>query len=145
MQTLSGNGSFYRTKLMDRTRAFQFAQCLEANPLFAAVEVEESKRSAGKFFVSYVPSNPERRRELVAREQDKREAKAITEGAEYVFCLDKDAGRPFWWCLSTSGEVYEVTPQACNCPDHTFRCGPNGLKCKHQLALIHGQGTHSQF
>jgi predicted nucleic acid-binding Zn finger protein len=141
MQSLSRDGACYRTKLLDLEQAARFARCLGANPLFSAVAVEESPRSAGRFFVSFVPTNPERRQAMVAREQDKRHEKAVTEGQRYLFCLDKDGGRPFFWCLSTSGEVYEVTPETCSCPDHQFRCAPNGLKCKHRLALIEGHGT----
>ena len=71
---------------------------------------------------------------LLQQHQDARAERAATQG--FTFCADKDSGRLFFWCWShTSGEVYEVTPQSCNCPDHEFRCKANGLKCKHRIAL----------
>jgi predicted nucleic acid-binding Zn finger protein len=146
MQTLSFAGAAYRTKLLSATQAQRFAACLQANSSFSAVAVEESPRAKSadrKHFVSYVPANAARRAEMIEREQDARVVRGFTEGSDYVFCLD-DSHR-FFWCLSTSGEVYEVTSASCSCPDHTFRCKPNGLKCKHQIALREGVGTVQSF
>jgi hypothetical protein len=145
MVTLSSQGAHYRTKLMERQRAEQFAKCLEANPLFTSVTVEESRRSPGRYLVSFQPANAERRVDMLVREQRSREARARAEGAGYVFCLDTDAGRPFFWCVSTSGEVYETTVESCSCPDHHYRLRGTGLSCKHQLALSAGLGEMRSF
>lgn len=139
MERISNQGELgYRTKLMDIERASRFARCLGANERFAAVEIATSTRAKSdkKYFVTFLPSNPERLEEMAQRQQDARAERAATQG--FSFILDKDAGRPFVWCHShTSGEVYELDCQghACSCPDHEYRCRPNGLKCKHQIAL----------
>lgn len=82
-----------------------------------------------------------------ARQQAAREERALAQGSSYLWIRDKNAGRPFFWLLSTSGEVYEVDAQgrSCSCPDHQFRCAPAGLMCKHVLALRNGLGTVTDF
>lgn len=144
MQILSHNGCQYRTRLMDRARADRFARCLHAHPHFTGAMVCESDRAKNpvrRYFVAYHPSNPERCADLLQQQEDQRRAKAETEGRDYLFCLDKDGGRPFFWCLSTSGEVYEVDAHSCTCPDFQHRCLPAGIKCKHILALEAGNST----
>ena len=134
MQRLSSEGAQFRTKCLPLARAASFARCLQANPNFGAVTIEESARAKGeaRWFVAYVPTNPERIASVLADQQDKRQAKASTEGACYEFVAD-ESGR-FFWCLSTSGEVYEVTRHSCSCPDFEHRCRHAGLACKHMLA-----------
>lgn len=136
MEILAQTGAFFRTKLMDLARAAAFARCIGANERFAEVTIETSTRakSERKYFVQFQPASDERKGAILDRQQDARAERAATQG--FTFCLDKDAGRPFFWCWShTSGEVYETTQHSCNCPDHDFRCKPNGLSCKHILAL----------
>jgi predicted nucleic acid-binding Zn finger protein len=142
VQTLSSNGTGFRTKLMDRRKAEGFAHCLRSNPRFADVAVAESPRAKSEacYFVSFAPSSEARRAAILDDQQSSRLVRALTEGADYVFCLDTDGGRPFFWYYSTSGEVYEVTSQSCDCPDFLYRCRASGLKCKHILALREGQG-----
>jgi hypothetical protein len=138
MLSLTHAGCHFRTKLMDQAQAERFAHCLDANARFAKVTVEES-RSAGRFFVSFLPAAPERQAEMLETVQSERLVRALTEGSDYVFVVD-DSAR-FMWCFNPrSGETWEVTSQSCTCPDHVYRCSRVGLKCKHQLALIHGQG-----
>lgn len=120
---------------MDPSQAERFARCLTANPAFTAVAVETSPRNQAKRFVAYVPTNPQRRAEMLTREQDKRQAKAETEGRDYVFAKDPDSVQPFCWVLSTSGEVYETTLFDCSCPDFRFRLQGTGVCCKHMTAL----------
>src|SRR5689334_1775846 len=119
MFSLTHLGANFRTKPLSREQAERFARCLQANSRFTEVNVNAS-RSPGKFTVHYQPASDQRYRELLAGERAEREVKAVTEGSEYVFVLDKDGGRAFFHCLNPkSGEVYETTEHGCSCPDYT--------------------------
>jgi len=74
MQSLTHAGLTYRTKLLTLEQAASFARCLSANPLFTEVAIEESTRAKSdrKFFLTYLPTNPERFAAMLGREQDKR-------------------------------------------------------------------------
>lgn len=126
---------------MPQAQAERFAKCLRANRAFGNAFVAESHtaKSDRRFYVAYHPSNPERCAELLDGERGKREVKALTEGHGYLFLKSEDA--EFWFCLSTSGEVYEVHPLGCTCPDWEFRARGAGIPCKHVLALINDCGT----
>lgn len=138
--------AYYRTKLMDQARAEQFAKCLAANACFTQVNVVESPRSAGKFFVAYLPTSEDRQAELVQHQIEGRAQRAAQEGCDYVFCKDEARGRTFHYCFNPkSGEVYETTRCSCSCPDFTFRGSKLGIPCKHMLALIGGLGSITTF
>lgn len=129
---------YFRTKLLRYDRARRFAKCLKANPRFCEATVEPSVKARGQacHFVQYRPHNPDRQYQQIDRQQEKRLQKALTEGRCYQWHLDTDGRRPFYWCLSTSGEVYEVTSGDCTCPDYEYRCTKvYSLRCKHILAL----------
>jgi predicted nucleic acid-binding Zn finger protein len=149
MLTLSSAGAGYRTKLMDRPTADRFAACLQANPRFTDVAVCESGRTQNpevRWFVAYAPASETRQAALASSEQHKRLQTSLEEGSSYVFCLDQDGARPFFYCLNPrSGEVYEVTERTCTCPDFHYRCRHAGLHCKHQLALLNGLGQAASF
>jgi hypothetical protein len=139
MEIVAQNGVFHRTKLLTLAAAAAFARCLGGNSRFTSVSIEESKRakSEKRWMVLFQPSNASRQEAMVDRQQDARARRACEQ--PFTFCLDKDAGRPFFWCHShTSGEVYEVGANAecCSCPDATYRLRGTGLRCKHQLALL---------
>lgn len=138
MECITNRGELsMRTKLMEIAPAGRFARCLRANPRFTAVQIESNPRAKGDacYFVTFLPSSPERLEALAQRQQDARADRALSQA--FTFCADKDSGRLFHWCHShATGEVYEVTPESCNCPDHEYRCAPNGLLCKHQIALL---------
>lgn len=140
MEMLSKHGCQYRTRLMLHNQAERFARCLRNNPAFGNAFVSESATATSdrRFFVAYHPANPKRLAELLDRQQAKREVKALTEGHGYLFVLD-DTGA-FHWCLSTSGECYEVSEAGCSCPDAEYRCRAAGIQCKHQIALKAGVG-----
>lgn len=142
MEILLHNGGGYRTKLMERDRAQRFAACLRANPTFgnAAVCLSDRAQSERRFFVSYHPANPERIQDILDRKEGERAERAAAEGQSYTFVLD-DSHR-FLWCLSASGEVYEVTERTCTCPDFVYRANPAGISCKHCLALQAGVGNY---
>jgi hypothetical protein len=128
--------SHYRTKLLSIEKAGAFARCLMENSRFSDVTIENSPRAKGDraWFVRFQPANPERIADMLERHQTARARRACEQ--EFTFCLDKDAGRPFFWCWShASGEVYETTEQSCNCPDSEFRLKGTSLLCKHSLAL----------
>lgn len=136
MLSLSHTGLHYRTKPMDPARANQFAKCLAAHPAFTAVEVQSS-RSPGKAVVAYQPKSEQRLQAMRDTVQNQREERAASEGAGYVWLREPG----FHWCMSLSGEVYEVTPHSCTCADHVYRCKDAGLACKHQVALGRRVGT----
>jgi hypothetical protein len=124
----------FRTRLMELEPAARFAKCIAANPRFGAVEIVTSRRAKGerRFYVTYLPTNEARLAAIVDRQQSAR-AKRATE-QDFVFCHDGD--HDFFHCHSiSSGEVYETTLNSCTCPDHTWRCLPNQIACKHSLAL----------
>lgn len=128
---------YFRTRRLRYDQAKRFAVCLQANPRFTDVETVLSQRvrSAANAFVQYRPSNVDRQFEQIDRQQAKRRQKALTEGRCYQWFLDTDGSRPFYWCLSSSGEVYEVDAGSCSCPDYQFRCRKvYDLRCKHILA-----------
>ncbi len=130
---MAGKLSF-RTRLMEMEPAARFAHCVAGNPRFGAVEIVTSRRAKGerRFYVTYLPTSERRMEALVDRQQSARAKRAAEQ--EFVFCHDGD--HDFFHCHSlSSGEVYETTLASCSCPDHSFRCAPNGLACKHQLAL----------
>lgn len=136
METLSQAGAHFRTKCLTIERAGAFAKCLGENARFANITIETSARakSASRYFVQFDAANCERMDALRGRQQDARAQRA--EQQTFTFCLDKDAGRSFFWCWShSSGEVYETTEHSCSCPDAEFRCKPNRLLCKHSIAL----------
>lgn len=141
-------GVHYRTRLLTQERALSFARALEANRRFEEVSVTRSgrARSDAQFFVTFRPVSEQRMTALREEQQDARDARAIEEGSAYLWCRDENCGRSFVWCLSTSGEVYEVTPgKSCTCPDFEYRAGPSGLHCKHLQALFFGLGTMTDF
>lgn len=149
MLSLSHRGLVFRTKMMTPEAAFRFATCLAANPRFEGVAAVRSEKAKGErnTFVQFIPANEERRAEMAAEVQSQREVRAYQEGSEYVWVPDQSPNRRFLWLLSASGEVYEVDAagRSCSCPDHTYRCAPAGLKCKHLLALAAGLGTVARF
>lgn len=147
MQTISASlGLAYRTKALSPDQAARFARCLQANPHFAQVRIHASPRSTGRCFVAYTPTNPDRCAEMLAREADKRSAKAAAEGSAYGFALDPDSPQPFAWCLNpVSGETYEVTLFDCSCPDFRFRCQGVGVRCKHMVAFAAVVDTVPEF
>jgi hypothetical protein len=134
---------------MTLARAAAFSKCLEANDDFSVVAIEESQRAKGeaRWFVVFVPVNPQRLADIADRQQDARAQRAADEGANYLFALDKDAGRPFFWVFNPkSGETYEVDPRGhCSCPDFQYRCEVAGLRCKHLVAVQSGQGRREEF
>ena len=132
MQTISHRTVVYRTRCLPLEAAGRFARCLAANAQYTGVEIAESKRAKGeaRWFVSYLPSRGERVEEMVAREQDKRELRALRQ--EFTFVQDQG----FVWCHSHgSGECYEVTAHSCTCADFHYRLKGTGIACKHILAL----------
>ena len=147
-------GISYRTKCLPKLQAERFAKCLAANPRFIDVDITQSLKAKSErcWFVTYRPVSEARQAAMVAMQQESREERALAEGANYVWCLDKDGGRPFYWLMGASGEVYEVDGQgrSCSCPDFVYRCAAlkgtrNGLECKHITALRHGLGTVEEF
>jgi hypothetical protein len=136
VEILSKNGGQYRTRLMTQEHAEQFAACLRANSLFDGVMVYESPtaKTERRHYVVYHPSDPDACAAILQRQQQKRADKARAEAQDYLFVRDDQTGR-FYWCMSASGEVYEVTDFSCTCPDFEYRCREAGVHCKHQVAL----------
>jgi hypothetical protein len=137
-ERITQDGSLsYRTKLLTLERAAAFSRALQANPRFAGVTIETSARakSDAKYFVQFVPSNPVCVQAMLDRQQQQRADRAATQ--PMTFICDKDAGRAYLLCWShTSGEVYELAADGthCCCPDKTWRSGPVGLECKHEIS-----------
>jgi hypothetical protein len=140
MERITGQGNLsYRTRCLERGAAERFAKALAANSRFTEVSTEESPRAMGsrRWFVQFVPSNPARVADMRQRQQLAR--KRRSERSPFTFALDTDGDRPFYWCHSLkSGEVYQIDPEgrSCSCADSLYRCRPNGLLCKHSLALL---------
>lgn len=128
----------HRTQLLTLSRAESFARCLLANPLFAAVAVQESKTAKGerRHFVQYQPASDSRYRELVQVQADTREQRAQQEAAGYLF-VQSECRRWFYCWNLVSGDVYETTQQACDCPDFHYRGAALG-PCKHMRMLRSG-------
>lgn len=149
MLSITPAGITYRTKCLPQPQAERFARCVDANPLFTDVSLNTSTRAKGErcHFVTFRPVNPDRQQDMAVRQQLSREERAMSEGSAYVWALDKDGGRPFFWLMSASGEVYEVDLQgrSCSCPDFQYRCEGAGLECKHIQALRNGLGTFADF
>lgn len=141
-------GVHFRTKLQPQHRALSFAAALDANAKFRDVEVVESRQAKGdlRFFVRFRPVSEARCEVIRAQQQQSRDERALAQGSDYLWCPDKVGGRVFVWCLSTSGEVYEVTPGvSCTCADFEYRCAGSGLDCKHLIALSLGLGSLTEM
>jgi hypothetical protein len=125
----------FRTILMDLEHAARWARCLNANRRFTNAEIQTSPRAKSpevRYYVTYQPSNERRQAAMLDHQQSARAQRA--DAQEFTFCHDGD--HDFFHCLShTSGQTYETTLNSCSCPDEQFRCSPNGLACKHRLAL----------
>lgn len=136
-QALIRREAGFRTKPLTLNRAAAFARCLGARPeRFAGVEIHRSRRVAADspkcWYVVYFAASAAREQQLLAAQQGRRAAKALDEGRDYVFV--RDESDRFYWCQSTSGEVWTCTLEGCDCPDKTFNLPPE-LLCKHSLAL----------
>jgi predicted nucleic acid-binding Zn finger protein len=128
---ISGGQGSYRTRLFATTeQAFAFARCLHNNDRFEAVEVCQSKKAPGKWFVTFRPSNPARQQAILDRQQDARAQRA----AEGDFLFIEDRG--FVWVVNQeTGGCYAVDAHSCSCPDHLYRLRDSGVECKHRLAV----------
>ncbi len=135
---------FFRTKLLAFEQAQRFALCLQANTTrFCDVDFLLSEKAMGEcaYFVQFRPVNEDRQWEQIERQQSARLFRALEEGACYVFALDIDGPRPFYWCFNPkSGETYQTDSGSCTCPDFHYRCKKleyAALYCKHIHALLH--------
>lgn len=119
----------FRTKLVrNKDLAIHFARCISKNRRFAGPEVRVRREG---YIVTYLPSNPERQRDLITRLQAERTLRASQEEAGY-FWNDQ---RGFSFCLSGSGQEYRVSEKFCTCRDFADTCAELGLRCKHQIAM----------
>jgi len=127
---------YYRTALMTQTHAASFARCLAGNDSFCDVLVSFSFRAKPEkaYYVIFKPASIERQRAIYSGQDDAREARAVSEGSDYIFFWDSDK-RIYWVFNPKSTETYEVSGRDCTCPDYQFRCRENGLTCKHMKAL----------
>ena len=135
---------FMRTKLLVIEQAQRFAACLQANETrFCDVEWMLSEKAKGDraYFVQFRPKSRDRQWDQYQRQNDARHIRAIEEGACYVFALDIDCSRPFYWIFNPkSGETYQSDSMTCSCPDFEYRCkkiAGYGVVCKHIQALLH--------
>jgi hypothetical protein len=135
MDSISRDGAGFRTRLLDRTQADRFAQCLRGNPRFTRVDVQESARAKDptvRFFVAFAPASAERQAAIFHRAQDARETRGEEQADGYEVFRDP-SGRFFWVWNVRSGDVYEVTLRRdCTCPDSHHRTQHlPGAFCKH--------------
>jgi hypothetical protein len=139
MEIITNGTAKFRTRLMDTQHAHSFAKALLANPRFESVEVHFSlkAKSPAQWFVSYRPASLERQRAILERQQDARLIRAIEQGSDYTWV----PAEGYFYCVSTSGEVYETTAAECSCPDRVYRGRAAGVACKHSLALANGLGA----
>ena len=133
---------FFRTKLMPFEQAESFARCLTANVTrFCDVDRLLSEKAKGDrcYFVQFRPVNPERQWEQIERQNSARLFRGMDEGPCYIFALDTDGPRPYYWIFNPlSGETYQTDSFGCSCPDYQFRCkklAHAALQCKHMHAL----------
>jgi hypothetical protein len=128
---------------MPHHRAASFAKALEANPRFEQVDLKQSRQAKGAcYYVTFRPVSEARQAAIERHQQETRQERALAQGGQYLWCRDEG----FVWCLSTSGEVYQVTPSDCTCPDFAYRCrAVEGMSCKHQMALFLGLGQLTEF
>ncbi len=136
MNILTAMGAGWQSRLLTIDRAAELVRVLSADPRYRDVSVDESQRATteARFRVTYYPAAQHTARALLALEQNKRRIKAIEEGPGYRFVRDEVQGRPVLLCHSLSGEVYDVGPNHCTCPDFTDRCAHVDLSCKHIIA-----------
>ena len=146
MQSITRTGEAgFRTRLMQREQAARFAKCLAANAQFQSALVCEQPAARGpvRWYVFYVPASPDRQRAILQSAARRREQTAVREAGGYHWVPDPD--HDFHHCLSVSGEVYEVTPVTCTCPDWMMRGNKLSIPCKHQIALRERRGTFSDW
>lgn len=129
----------HRTRLVNESRALSFAKMVAANADFTNVEVKFSPTAKGerRFFVSYVPTNPQRAAALRSIAEDARDQRAQDQRENYLFVPDC-FGRGFHDCVNlTTGESYEVSAHTCTCPDFHYRGSQQNppVPCKHMRML----------
>src|SRR5689334_10791664 len=94
---------FFRTRLLAFEQAKRFAACLQANSTrFCDVDflLSEKATTERAYFVQFRPLNIDRQWEQIERQQQARRERAMREGACYVFVLDIDSPRPFYWTFN---------------------------------------------
>ena len=69
----------------------------------------------------------------ILRAKFKRAVKAMMDGGNWIYL--KDTGGVVYVGNLESCQTYDVTREGCTCKDHEEYCGPNGIKCKHRLAV----------
>jgi hypothetical protein len=132
MTILSSRGVQFTTKPLTFAAAQRFANCLDHNAQYAEVEIVPSRRSVGKYHVSYRATDPARVAKLTAAFQGDREQRAAATADCYAVC---EVPGGFQVCNLLSGACYLVSHSgACDCPDATYRCG-NAVQCKHAVLV----------
>jgi hypothetical protein len=109
------------------------------NADFTAVEVKiaPNAKTAKRFFVQYVPTNPVRAEALRQIAEDAREQRANEQRGSYVFIPDS-FGRSFHDCANlVTAETYEVSAHCCTCQDYSYRGSKQNppVACKHMRML----------
>lgn len=130
-----GSELVWRTKPLAREQAERCQRMLEDNPLFAGATLESTGQ--GRFYVAFVPASPAFRQAMRERFQGQRSQRAeearwwemerLTASVDLVRTAHLN---------EHTGEVefheYEVSEEACTCPDWQYRCSKVGARCKHQ-------------
>jgi hypothetical protein len=124
----------FRTKLVrDFNIATHFARCISKNSRFLDPEVVTSDKCKGSgWFVTYLPSNPERRADMITRLQAERIERCLAEKDAYRWTRERNPD--YALCRSTTGNEYRVSANSCTCPDWQETCSWINIHCKHQLA-----------
>lgn len=115
---------------LDFAAATRFAKCCQANAQYQDVAVRPHPRQAGRFVVSYQPTDPAREAKLLAAQQGSRAERAEAQAD----CYDVQAVPGGHQVLNLlSGACYLVSHSgACDCPDAHYRTGAL-VRCKHAL------------
>lgn len=128
------SGVGFQTRALTLAAAERFANCLRCNAQYREVTVQPHPRTAGKFQVSYEPTNPARIEKLRQAAQGTREQRAAAQAHCYELRPLANGNTEVLNLLS--GAVYTVmTAGQCDCRDAQHRCAGAAILCKHGIMV----------
>lgn len=129
-----------RTRPMTEARAKAFAKCLAGNRHFADATVHRMSAGSKRFYVCYLPSNPERADDVFAAFIQLQAERAAAEMHLYDF--KRYEGQGGGWLVKSLPDAdmhrstYHVTADGeCNCPHYKYRLRKAAAPCKHIIAV----------
>ena len=141
--TVAPGVACYRSANLTEKKAKAFAACLQGNKNFADATVHATRPGSALFYVAYLPANPERQADVLARYQQEQIDRAASEMDGYLYFVSPH--RPHLVSVTSLPDektqyrnTYEVNriEHTCTCPHFKNRLAPVGALCKHLVAVF---------